>query len=78
MKRLFLLFFFLNILVVVSAQKYMTRNGYIGFFSHTQMEDIKGDNNQVASVMDISTGEMVFPGSCKIVSFRQSSHGRTF
>ncbi|MCX6302565.1 MAG: YceI family protein, partial [Bacteroidia bacterium] len=24
------------------------------------MEDIKGDNNQVASVLDISTGDMVF------------------
>ncbi len=69
MKRLFLLFFFLNILVVVSAQKYMTRNGYIGFFSHTQMEDIKGDNNQVASVMDISTGEMVFQALVKSFHF---------
>ena len=69
MKRLFLLFFFLNILVVVSAQKYMTKNGYIGFFSHTQMEDIKGDNNQVASVMDISTGEMVFQALVKSFHF---------
>jgi polyisoprenoid-binding protein YceI len=38
----------------------MTKNGYIGFLSHTPMEDIKGDNNQVASVLDISTGDLVF------------------
>jgi len=48
------------IVTAINAQKYMTKNGYIGFFSHTAMEDIKGDNNQVASVLDISTGEMVF------------------
>jgi polyisoprenoid-binding protein YceI len=38
----------------------MTRNGYIGFYSHTPLEDIKADNNQVAGVLDISTGDMVF------------------
>jgi len=43
-----------------NAQKYMTKNGYIGFYSHTPMEDIKGDNNQVASVLDTGTGDMVF------------------
>ncbi|MBK7132463.1 MAG: hypothetical protein IPH69_06460 [Bacteroidales bacterium] len=32
------------------SQKYMTKNGYIGFYSHTPIEDIKADNNQVASV----------------------------
>ena len=49
-----------NVVLTVNAQKYMTKNGYIGFYSHTPMEDIKADNNQVASVLDISTGEMVF------------------
>ena len=60
MKRLVLFFLLLSIAFAVNAQKYMTKNGYIGFFSHTPMEDIKGDNNQVASVLDISTGDMVF------------------
>jgi hypothetical protein len=69
MKRLFLFFFFLNIVFAVSAQKYMTKNGYIGFFSHTPMEDIKGDNNQVAGVLDISTGEMVFQALIKSFHF---------
>jgi polyisoprenoid-binding protein YceI len=60
MKRLLLLFFFLNIVLALHAQKFMTKNGYIGFFSHTSMEDIKGDNNQVVGAIDISTGDMVF------------------
>jgi polyisoprenoid-binding protein YceI len=60
MRRLFLLFFFLIIVLSVNAQKFMTKNGYISFFSHTPLEDIKGENNQVAAIIDISTGEMVF------------------
>lgn len=51
------------------SQKYMTKNGYIGFYSHTSMEDIKGDNNQVAGVIDISTGEMVFQALIKSFHF---------
>jgi polyisoprenoid-binding protein YceI len=38
----------------------MTKNGYIGFFSRTPVEDIKADNNQVASIIDTSTGDFVF------------------
>jgi len=60
MKRLSLLFLFLGLFLTANAQKYMTRNGYIGFFSHTPLEDIKADNNQVASILDTSTGEIVF------------------
>jgi hypothetical protein len=69
MKRIFLFLFFLNIVLAVNAQKYMTKNGYIGFFSHTSMEDIKGDNNQVVGALDISTGEMVFQALIKSFHF---------
>jgi hypothetical protein len=68
MKRLVLFFLFLNIFFAVSAQKYMTKTGYIGFISNTPTEDIKGDNNQVAGILDILTGEMVFQTLIK--SFR--------
>jgi YceI-like domain len=61
--------FLLNIILASNAQKYMTKNGYIGFFSHTSMEDIKGDNNQVASILDTSTGEMVFQALIKSFHF---------
>jgi hypothetical protein len=69
MKRLLLFAFLFNIVLAVNAQKYMTKNGYIGFFSHTPLEDIKGDNNQVAGVLDISTGEMVFQALIKSFHF---------
>lgn len=72
MKRLFLLVFLLNIVFAVNAQKYMTRNGYIGFFSHTPLEDIKADNNQVSGVLDISTGDMVFQALIKSFHFERA------
>ena len=58
--------------VGLNAQKFMTKNGYIGFFSHTPLEDIKGDNNQVASILDVSTGEMVFQVLMKSFKFEKA------
>ena len=40
------------------AQKVISKNGHISFYSHTAMEDIKADNNQVSSIIDQSTGEV--------------------
>jgi hypothetical protein len=50
----------------------MTKNGYIGFYSHTPMEDIKADNNQVAGVLDITTGDMVFQVLIKSFHFERA------
>ncbi len=60
MKQLAILILLLSTAFAAQGQKYMTRNGFIGFYSHTPMEDIKGDNNQVASVLDTGSGEIVF------------------
>jgi hypothetical protein len=60
MRQLLLYLLLFVFFVPANAQKYMTKNGFIGFFGHTPMEDIKADNNQVASILDVSTGELVF------------------
>jgi hypothetical protein len=60
MKRIIFLLAVSFLFLGANAQKYMTKTGFVGFFSHTPMEDIKGDNNQSASILDISTGELVF------------------
>lgn len=72
MKKLSLILLTLMIFLNLSGQKYMTRNGFIGFFSHTPMEDIKADNNQVASVLDAGTGEIVFQVLMKSFKFERS------
>ncbi|MBK7712278.1 MAG: YceI family protein [Bacteroidales bacterium] len=60
MKQLAILMLLLSTAFAAQGQKCMTGNGFIGFYSHTPMDDIKGDNNQVASVLDTGTGEIVF------------------
>jgi len=72
MRRLTFIFILSFLFLAVNAHKYMTKNGYIGFFSHTPTEDIKGDNNQVAGVLDISTGEMVFQALIKSFHFEKA------
>ena len=40
--------------------KYMTRAGYISFFSASILEDIEAKNNKVAAVLDLGTGQLAF------------------
>jgi len=72
MKRIILLLAILFLVIEASAQKYLTKTGYIGFYSRTPIEDIKADNNQVASVLDISTGEIVFQVLIKSFHFEKT------
>jgi len=60
MKHLTAILIFSLLTLTGYSQKYMTRNGFIGFYSHTPIEDIKAVNNQVASVLDITSGDLVF------------------
>lgn len=69
MKRIILLLSAIFLFLTGNAQKYMTKTGSITFFSHTAIEDIMALNNQVASVLDISTGELVFQVSIKSFKF---------
>lgn len=72
MKRIVLILIIMLLALPSGAQKYMTRNGYIGFYSHTALEDIKADNNQVASVLDIATGGIVFQVLIKSFHFEKA------
>jgi polyisoprenoid-binding protein YceI len=72
MKTKVLMTAFIFLAFTLNAQKFMTKNGYIGFYSHTPMEDIKGDNNQVASILDASTGELVFQVLMKSFKFEKA------
>jgi len=53
-----ILFIFLFVNQLFSQEKYLTKDGYISFFSHSLVEDIKADNNQVVSIIDTETGEI--------------------
>jgi polyisoprenoid-binding protein YceI len=57
---------------MASAQKYMTKNGTIRFFSDGQMEKIEAFNHQVNSALDISTGSFVFKVLIKSFEFEKA------
>jgi len=72
MKHLYIVLIFISCALSASGQKFMTKNGYIGFYSHTPMEDIKADNNQAAGVLDVSTGDLVFQVLIKSFHFERA------
>jgi len=58
MKGLYIFFTFLLVQCTAAQDKYFAKDGYISFFSHSLVEDIKADNNQVLSIIDSDTGEI--------------------
>jgi YceI-like domain len=50
----FCLIFLMTICISLNClcQNYMTKTGFIGFYSKTALEDIKAENNQVFAVLD--------------------------
>ena len=55
----------------VYSQKYITKTGHINFFSTTPVEDINADNYKVSSVLDASTGNLVFKLSVESFEFKK-------
>jgi len=68
----------LLISVSVSAQDYITRNGNISFYSHTPLEDINAENNEVASALNSSTGSFEFKAAIKSFHFRKTAMEQHF
>src|SRR5437763_1184352 len=60
MKRFLILMVTLAASLSIEAQQYYTKNGRISFYSKALLEDIKADNNQVLSVINIKTGDVQF------------------
>lgn len=73
MKRTLLsIIMLLAISSMTTAQKFFTKNGSVSFFSKTNMEDIKADNNQVLSVLNSQTGELQFSVLVKSFHFEKA------
>ena len=47
------------------SQLYSTRSGFIGFYSKTALEDIKGENNQVYAIIDAGKKNLAFAALLK-------------
>ena len=68
-KIIFILFIGIISTYAVQAQKYMTKNGNIKFYSETPMETIEANNNQVNAALDSQTGDLVFKVLIKSFKF---------
>lgn len=66
------------IAVCVNAQDYITRNGNISFYSHTPLEDINAENNEVASTLNSATGAFEFKAAIKSFHFRKAAMEQHF
>lgn len=54
------------------AQRYITKNGHIKFYSETPVETIEAHNYQVNSVLDSNTGDFVFKVLMKSFEFEKA------
>jgi hypothetical protein len=59
------LFFALLIPAAGYSQLYSTRSGFIGFYSKTALEDVKGENNQVYAIVDAGKKNLAFAALLK-------------
>ena len=73
MKKLILLSaIVLLVIPFASAQKFMTKNGTIRFFSDGKVEKIEAFNHQVNSALDASSGNFVFKVLIKSFEFEKA------
>lgn len=72
MKSASFIVLFVIISMNLTAQKYMTQTGSIRFFSKAPLENIEAVNNQVSSVIDMNSGEIVFRMLMKAFVFEKA------
>ncbi len=65
MKKLIILSTLMITGLLSYSQVYLTRNGFIGFYSRTPLEDIKGENNQVYAIVDVGKMNLAFTSLLK-------------
>lgn len=54
------------------AQKYLTRNGHISFYSEAPLENIEAHNRQASSIIDVATGDIAFTLLIKGFAFEKA------
>jgi polyisoprenoid-binding protein YceI len=70
-KRIILPSLFFLLSSAACCQTYMTRAGFIGFYSNTPLEDIKAENQQAYGVIDLSKKQLAFTVLIKGFTFKK-------
>ena len=55
-----------------AQEKYLSKNGHVWFYGHTPMEDIEAHNNEVASMINTKTGDIVYQILIKSFKFKRA------
>lgn len=66
------LFIFIFSTASNAQERYITKQGYISFYSHTPVEDIQAENHQVLSIIDLSTGNVAVTLLMKSFEFEKA------
>jgi hypothetical protein len=70
---LFTAVLFLAFIFAGSAQeKYLSKNGHVWFYGHTPMEDIEAHNNEVASMINAKSGDIMYQILVKSFKFKRA------
>jgi len=72
MKNLIIIIVSLLFTVAASGQKYITKTGYIRFFSEAPLEKIEAHNRTVNAALDATTGDFVFRVLIKSFTFEKA------
>ncbi len=72
MKSLFITLALFLSLTTIAQDKFFTRTGHIWFFSSTPVEDIEAHSRQVSSILDVSTGEIVYSLQMRSFEFEKA------
>jgi len=82
LKKFFMKYIFLLVCLFftfyANAQDYITRNGNISFSSHTPLEDVNAENNEVASTLNSATGAFEFKAAIKSFHFKKTAMEQHF
>lgn len=71
MGKALMIIFFLSAFFSLSAQRYVSENGLISFFSQAPVENIKADNSKVTSLFSAENGTIAFSVPIKEFQFEK-------
>jgi len=72
LKNLFILVLITASVSVFGQGKFISKNAYISFYSSTPMEDILGESNEAATILDSETGEIIFQAIMTTFHFKRA------
>jgi polyisoprenoid-binding protein YceI len=71
MKKFALSLLLFGFAIGINAQKFISRSGFIKFYSYTPVEEIEANTNQAASILDISSGTVQVSLLVRSFSFKK-------